>query len=720
MMFLPRRLTRLVLYILGLTCFILFALLTANHKRIIHLDGVLSSKLVPLYFQPGSDSYIVDIAIAECSVLYKNSPSCGIPRASDGLYGDVGINGGWERVEKDMLLGMHWTTKRFLSVKRISSEHYENNKDQVILDITVGDPEEDCAIRGNKKCIPKSVMTEINMKHIFNEEDLENLKDLNKDEKPNLNSENSSSDQEKTLSHEENSGEQEAETADEKDMGDQITDDSTNTEDVKDNEAETSEDNRENLDSSDQNGSEHENTASNEDADSEEKSIRRRSPNTIKRSVETSHHDLKNYMRIPSDEEVTESGWTKKSNNIWVKLGKPNDDMVTGVDILFGDDAVDPRPNWTLVRTPLKKLGHSSYRMPKLSIRKGKKLDYKSHQFQPKIEFGVDGKFKVLQVADLHFSTGFGKCRDPFPEETIKGCQADPRTLKFLNQVLDIEKPDFVVLTGDQIFGDEAPDPETALFKAVHPFIKRKIPFAITLGNHDDESILSREQMMNLASSLPYLFAAVGPEAVDGFGNYALTVQKNGSGKTGAIFYFLDSHSRSKQPKTIPGYDWFKESQIDWLQMQALAKKDIAKDKSPLSMAFFHIPLPEYLNLDQPRVGQLKEGITAPRYRTKMREALGVAGVQVASCGHDHANDFCLVDTQNRDTESQNLVWLCYGGAVGEGGYGGHGGYIRRLRIYELDSIAKNIKTWKRAENNPTEKFDDQMVVEDSKVVTTV
>mgnify|MGYP001187537586 FL=1 len=710
----PRRLMRATTFLIIITFFVLLALLAANRRRVIHLDEYLPSHLVPLYFQPGSDSYIVDIAVGDCNILSKNSVKCGVPKATEGAYGDVGKSGGWIRVEKDLLLGMHWTSKRYISVKSISSEHYEAHRDEVILDLAVGDPDEDCAIRGNKKCIPKSILTEISMNHVFNEEDLANLKDLNKDKKPKLQAENAKPAGAYTKQKEQNSADGSNEKAPTDDNAESPDNEKVKVQDEDITETAVP------LKEEGSQGATLHHPASEENIQTDKAVTKKRDGVLDKRYVEKSHHNLKDYMRIPSDKEIAESGWRKRSHNLWVKLGQASDNAVTGVDILFGEDAVDPRPNWSLVNTPLKKLGYSSSREPRLSVRKGNKLDYKGPQFQPKVEFRADGKFKVLQVADLHFSTGVGVCRDPVPEESIKGCQADPRTLKFINRVLDMEKPDLVVLTGDQVFGDEAPDPETALFKAVHPFIKRKIPFAITLGNHDDESIVSREQMMKLASSLPYLVSALGPESVDGFGNYPVTVSKNGSKKIGAVFYLLDSHSRSKQPKTNPGYDWFKESQVDWLQMQASAKKDTAKDNSLLSMAFFHIPLPEYRNLEQPRVGQHKEGITAPKYHTGMREALGVAGVQVVSCGHDHANDYCLLDEQNKDSDSKSLIWLCYGGGAGEGGYGGYGGYIRRVRVFELDVNAKEIKSWKRAENNPDESFDEQTLVENGEVVTSI
>ncbi|KAM9918742.1 hypothetical protein OXX80_012885, partial [Metschnikowia pulcherrima] len=75
---------------------------------------------------------------------------------------------------------------------------------------------------------------------------------------------------------------------------------------------------------------------------------------------------------------------------------------------------------------------------------------------------------------------------------------------------------------------------------------------------------------------------------------------------------------------------------------------------------------------------------------------------------------------QNKDSDSKSSMWLCYGGGAGEGGYGGYGGYIRRVRVFELDVNAKEIKSWKRAENNPDESFDEQTLVENGEVVTSI
>ena len=66
--------------------------------------------------------------------------------------------------------------------------------------------------------------------------------------------------------------------------------------------------------------------------------------------------------------------------------------------------------------------------------------------------------------------------------------------MKLMEQILDLEKSDLVVLTGDQLHHDIL-DSQTTLFKVVAPLIERSVPFACVFGNHDDEGqyAMSRE-----------------------------------------------------------------------------------------------------------------------------------------------------------------------------------------------------------------------------------
>jgi hypothetical protein len=155
--------------------------------------------------------------------------------------------------------------------------------------------------------------------------------------------------------------------------------------------------------------------------------------------------------------------WEGRPNGIWLKQAakrhaKGSNQIITSVDVLFGADAVDPRDGWQMAGTPLLLENSGEGQEPRLSIRRGKKAPHS----RPIPRVNENGRFKIMQAADLHLSTGTGLCRDEMPP-TPKGekCEADPRTLEFVGRLLDQEKPDLVILSGDQINGDTAPDAQT-------------------------------------------------------------------------------------------------------------------------------------------------------------------------------------------------------------------------------------------------------------------
>lgn len=385
------------------------------------------------------------------------------------------------------------------------------------------------------------------------------------------------------------------------------------------------------------------------------------------------------------------------------------------LNVLFGEDSVDPRPGWHLEKSwPLSKGSTSAYLTYKF-------LDLEETRIMNEaLRLGEEGRFKILQLADLHFSAGKSECRDEFPKHPT--CEADSKTLRFIERVLDIESPDLVVYTGDQIMGDRSiRDSETSLLKAVAPAIRRKIPWAMVWGNHDDEGSLGRWALSKYVESLPYSIFQISPKDTKdnsfGVGNYFHQIIDPTTGKPAATLYFLDSHKYSTTGKVYPGYDWIKEAQWDYLRelYDEKISPSLAKpSQKHLSMAFFHIPLPEYLDFDSqkeannrnPLVGNSKEAVMAPKYNSNAKKTLDHLGVSVTSCGHDHCNDYCLLD----DSTSKK-TWLCYGGGTGEGGYGGYGGTERRVRIYLLDGKNGDIHTWKRLNGNPNGYFDYQLMV---------
>jgi len=390
--------------------------------------------------------------------------------------------------------------------------------------------------------------------------------------------------------------------------------------------------------------------------------------------------------------------------------------LVSDMNILFGTDCKDPRQDWNIYKNkPLS----NHYRFPSYISLERAPVSKPPGYHNPKTKILLpDGKnLKIVQLADLHMGVGENKCIDEYP--ITENCHADPKTFEFINSVLDIEQPDLVVFTGDQIMGDRSiQDSESTLLKVVAPVIEREIPWAMVWGNHDDVGSLARWELSELVYDLPFSLFKFSPfdtrDNSFGVGNYIQEVyNKSNPSDVLMTFYFLDSHKYSKTGKLHPGYDWIKEKQWDYIKdvYETSLYKNIPTDKPHISMAFFHIPLPEYLDIDSkkspgeqnPIVGSFKEGVTAPKYNSGGLKVLDDLGVQVTSCGHDHCNDYCL-----QTDSARNPIWLCFGGGAGEGGYAGYGGTERRIRIYNINPSNGNIYTWKRLNGTPNDKFDQQ------------
>lgn len=155
--------------------------------------------------------------------------------------------------------------------------------------------------------------------------------------------------------------------------------------------------------------------------------------------------------------------WESRPAGLWLKRSakrhaSDSAKAITAVDVLFGADAVDPRIGWEVVGTALLFDTAAEGQEARLSVRRGKEVPH----VKPIPRVNENGKFKIMQVSDLHLSTGTGKCRDAEPADLNGGhCEADPRTLEFVGKLLDQEKPDLVVLSGDQVNGETAPDAQS-------------------------------------------------------------------------------------------------------------------------------------------------------------------------------------------------------------------------------------------------------------------
>ncbi|KAF5177481.1 Phosphatase dcr2 [Thalictrum thalictroides] len=339
------------------------------------------------------------------------------------------------------------------------------------------------------------------------------------------------------------------------------------------------------------------------------------------------------------------------------------------------------------------------------------------------LRFRKNGHFKILQVADMHYANGkTTPCEDVLPNQ-MATC-SDLNTTAFINRLIQAEKPDLIVFTGDNIFGSDTTHAGKSLNFAFAPAVESRVPWAAVLGNHDQESTLSREGLMKHIVSMKHTVAQVNPseaQVIDGFGNYNVEVGGvEGSrveNKSLLNLYFLDSGDYSTVP-SIPGYGWIKASQQFWFQQTSMKlkntymKKPEAQKGSAPGLAYFHIPLPEYASFDSTNSTGVngEHSISSASINSGFFSTMLEAGdVKAVFTGHDHLNDFC---------GNLSGIQLCYSGGFGYHAYG-KAGWDRRARVVLATlektknngwGAVKSIRTWKRLDNHYLTAIDPQVL----------
>ncbi|WP_276355561.1 metallophosphoesterase family protein [Cohnella caldifontis] len=288
------------------------------------------------------------------------------------------------------------------------------------------------------------------------------------------------------------------------------------------------------------------------------------------------------------------------------------------------------------------------------------------------LRFRNDGTFTIVQFTDLHWQNGEPK---------------DLRTRDLMERILEAEQPDLIVFTGDLIYAPNCRDPKRSLRDALAVAEESGIPWAAVFGNHDAEGAASRPELMAAMRDMRGCLAESGPADVHGTGNYLIRLEDR-SGRTRNALYFVDTGALSELP-WVPGYDWVRRDQIRWYAGESARLTAGNGGAAVPSLAFFHIPLPEYAEVWRTQVcyGRGYERPGCPRVNSGWFAAWSeLADVVGAFCGHDHINDYGgkLLNT-----------WLYYGRASGYQAYG-LWRFARGARVIRLRAGEREFDTWVR------------------------
>ena len=182
-----------------------------------------------------------------------------------------------------------------------------------------------------------------------------------------------------------------------------------------------------------------------------------------------------------------------------------------------------------------------------------------------------DNTFHISVFSDLHYGEN----------ESTFGIPADKNSAALMRQVLSQEQPDFVILNGDLITGENtfAFNSTNYVDEIVAPLVEGGYRWASTYGNHDSKYNLSREALYAQEKKYANAYTEHGPAGTDGVTNYVLPVfpsnTTGSSQKPVALLWFFDSRGGSEYqslPANVDNIDnyvsngtvsWYRSAQAD-------------------------------------------------------------------------------------------------------------------------------------------------------------
>lgn len=300
------------------------------------------------------------------------------------------------------------------------------------------------------------------------------------------------------------------------------------------------------------------------------------------------------------------------------------------------------------------------------------------------LRFRPNGEFTVVQFND-----------------TQDTHTTDVRTLALQEAVLDDVRPDLALINGDVINGDMSTTEQVrqALNNVVLPMEERGIPWAITMGNHDEDSAgssgMTERRILEFVRRYRHNVNGAGARGITGTGNMVLPVRGSRGGRAKAAIWLLDSGRYAPDEiagqdfEGYPDWDWLRFDQVDWYHhtSQQLERRSGAPVPG---LVFQHIALWEHRFMwwdsvdsrtpaDHTRalekhaiVGERNEDECPGPFNSGLFNAMLHRGdVRGLFVGHDHVNTY---------VGNYFGIRLGYGPGTGFGAYGLGGAQNHRLR----------------------------------------
>lgn len=318
-----------------------------------------------------------------------------------------------------------------------------------------------------------------------------------------------------------------------------------------------------------------------------------------------------------------------------------------------------------------------------------------------KLQFDKNGRFVLMQVSDtqdLH--------------------NVRPTMIRMLNKAYDRIRPDFVVFTGDNILGNHLRDArfgnrhvihtkqqelermKRAIAHIIEPLEKRKIPFTMIYGNHDDMNEITKAEQADIYRSYSMCRGLNSTDSSIDVDTFDLPLYSSDGKKKLFNFWLFDSAYMDKS--TGKCHTTVSKSTVDWYIKRSQELKKENNNKPLPSIMFQHIPMPEsaclmrecsfdnpkavhfydkeknkdfYFCLDETKAeGEISEPIKGYSENNGQLEAIKQQGDVIALVyGHEHKNNYIGYHDGLKIIQTSTASFRCYGN------------HLRGVRVFEFD-----------------------------------